>query len=42
MAIADQSARATAQSGIFRGLGALGGGLLGGAGAAGGFGTLFS
>ena len=30
MAIADQSARATAQAGMFRGLGALGGGALGG------------
>jgi RNase P/RNase MRP subunit p29 len=42
MAIADQSARATAQAGMFRGLGSLAGGALGGAGAAGGFGTLFS
>ena len=42
MAIADQSARATAQAGMFRGLGSLGGAALGGAGAAGGFGKLFS
>ena len=43
MAIADQSARATAQSGIFRGLGSLAGGALGGAGAAAGGGaTLFA
>ena len=32
MAIADQSARATAQAGMFRGLGSLGGGILAGAG----------
>jgi hypothetical protein len=43
MAIADQSARATAQAGMFRGLGSLAGGALGGAGAAAGGGkTLFS
>ena len=43
MAIADQSARATAQAGMFQGLGSLAGGALGGAGAAAGGGkTLFS
>ena len=43
MAIADQSARATAQAGMFQGLGSLAGGALGGAGAAAGGGkTLFA
>ena len=41
MAIADQAAKATAQAGMFSGLGSLGGGLAGGIGKAGSVGTFF-
>ena len=41
LAIAEQSAKASAQAGMFQGLGSLGGGLAGGIGAAGSVGTFF-
>jgi len=41
LAIADQAAKATAQAGMFSGLGSLGGGLAGGIGKAGSVGTFF-